>query len=67
MQAFIGANPFVVMGVRDAAGAVIPKAAVAATATTATETCLSTFVLQGEDPLKERRVSLRVISPTLSH
>jgi hypothetical protein len=35
----------VVIGVRDVAGAVIPKAAVAATATTAVETCFRTFAL----------------------
>jgi hypothetical protein len=67
MQAAIGAKPFVVRGVRDVAGAVIPKAAVAATATTATESCFRTFAFKEEDPPKEPLFPLRVMDTTLSH
>jgi len=67
MQALIGAKPLEVSGVRATAGAVMPRAAVAATATTATVTCLITVIFRLGGASREGTVPLCVMNATLRH
>jgi hypothetical protein len=67
MQDVIGARPLVVTGVCTVAGAVMPRVAVAATATTATASCLILCDFETRAPRTQPpRFALRVIEITLS-
>ena len=68
MQVVIGASPAVVEGVRAAAGAVSPRAAVEPTAMSATASCLTACLVRILRPvLGKRAISVRVITTTLRY